>query len=285
MKTILITGINGFLGSNLAKRLSAKFNIIGTEVSLENLNRIKNEKYRVYPADLESTKQIFLENKIEIIIHTATFYGKNNEQIKDLFNSNLHSPFNLLDLGIANQVKLFINTDSALERFTNAYSLTKKQFVDWLKFRSSEIKVANMQLEHFYGPGASNTNFITSMIKKLVKNEPKINLTAGEQKRDFIYYDDIVDAYEIIINSFNDLENRINNFEVGSGELISIKELMLLLKKLTNSSSKLNFGAIPYRENELMESKSDLHSVYNLGWRPKTNLQDGLLKTINEIKE
>ena len=48
MKTILITGINGFLGSHLAKTLSEKYNIIGLEYSLENLFRIAECNYKVY---------------------------------------------------------------------------------------------------------------------------------------------------------------------------------------------------------------------------------------------
>ncbi|MEW6195148.1 MAG: NAD(P)-dependent oxidoreductase [Bacteroidota bacterium] len=283
MKTILITGINGFLGSSIAKRLTDKYKIVGTEYSLNNLFRISEFDFNVYGATQESYKSLFSENKIDIIIHTATFYGRGNEDMSQMLAANLISPLYLLNFAIQNSCELFINTDSALERDANIYSLTKKQFLDWLKFRSHEIKTVNMQLEHFYGPGANNTNFITAMITQLKKNEPIINLTKGEQRRDFVYYEDILDAYELIINSIDKLNEDFNHFEIGTGEIFSIKNLMNLLKELTSSKSELNFGAIPLRENELMESKPNNANILKLGWKPKTKIKEGLIKTIKGI--
>ena len=285
METILITGINGFLGSNLAKRFSKNYRIIGTEFSLENLFRINNYNFLVYESNIDTFNRIFSDNKIDLVIHTATDYGKNNEDNRLLFDSNVVSPFYLLEFVLKYNVDLFINTDSALERYTSAYALTKKQLYDWLYFRSKEINVVNLQLEHFYGPGASKINFITSMISKLVNNEPSIDLTPGEQKRDFVFYEDVIDAYETIVNSRKSLKNQFNHFEIGSGKLISIKELIKMLKKLIGSDSQLNFGALPYRENELMESKTNLESILRLGWKPKTKFKEGLIKTIKEMKK
>ncbi len=282
MKTILITGINGFLGSHIAKRLSKDYNIMGLEYSLENLFRIEGYSFPVFLSN--DTNKVFDDYPIDIIIHTATFYGRNKEKIPEIAKTNLFMPFNLLDSAIKYKSELFINTDTALDRFTSAYALTKKQFNDWLYFRSKEIKTVNMQLEHFYGPGCSNTNFITSMIEKLKNNEPNIDLTLGEQKRDFVYYTDIVDAYEVVISKRENLLENYNSFEIANGKSAAIKEVILCLKKLTNSTSRLNFGALPYRENELMESKSDNESILKLGWQPKVLLEDGLYKTLNEEK-
>ncbi|MFA5804195.1 MAG: NAD(P)-dependent oxidoreductase [Melioribacteraceae bacterium] len=284
METILITGINGFLGSHIAKRLSKNYQIIGLEYSLENLFRIKGCSFPVYLSDNKSIEKIFNDFNVDIIIHTATFYGRNNEVIPQIAQTNLFMPFHLLDYAIKSKTKLFINTDTALDRFTSAYALTKKQFNDWIYFRSKEIKTVNMQLEHFYGPGCSNTNFITAMIEKLKRNESFIDLTLGEQKRDIVYYSDVVDAYETVVNSREEFVENFNHFEIGTGNLITIKEIMLLLKKLTNSRTNLNFGAVPYRENELMESKSDYENILKLGWLPKVNIEEGLLKTINGIE-
>jgi nucleoside-diphosphate-sugar epimerase len=283
MKTILITGINGFLGSSLAKSLAKTYEVIGLEYSLNNLFRIKDENFKVYPVENGITNDIFTENEIDIIIHTATFYGK-NEDITKMSHANLFSPFELLDKAIKNGCKLFINTDTVLDRFTNIYSLTKHQFCEWLQIRQNEIKIINMQLEHFYGPGASPTNFITFMISRLKQNEPEIELTAGEQLRDFIYIDDIVGAYRHILENQTRITDSYTNFQVCSGELWTIKNLMLELKTLIKSTSKLKFGAIPYRENELMKSESNNTELINLGWTPKYSLKEGLLKTIEETK-
>jgi len=74
MKTILITGINGYLGSHLAKFLTASYNIIGLEYSLENLFRIKENDFKVYSVENGVPEKLFKEQTIDAIIHTATFW-------------------------------------------------------------------------------------------------------------------------------------------------------------------------------------------------------------------
>lgn len=283
MQTVLITGINGFLGSSLAKALSAEYNIIGLEYSLENLFRITDCNYKVYSAKDGIPDELFQKKKIDIIIHTATFYGKNNEDYTQMFNANLHSPFSLLDKAILNGCELFVNTDTVLDRFVSTYALTKRQFQEWLFHRKNEIKVINMKLEHFYGPGMSDNNFIFNMLKKLLLKEPVIDLTAGEQKRDFVFIDDVVNAYRTVLNNLSMLEGRFLDFEVATGNLITIQELLVQMKYLTKANTKLNFGAIPYRSNELMQSTSNNSALLKLSWQPRTNIKSGLIEIISSF--
>ncbi len=280
MKTILITGINGYLGSRLAKALSIENNIIGLEYSLENLFRIANCNYKVYAAKEGISDAVFTEQTIDIVLHTATFYGKNNEDSIQMFNTNLYLPLKLFDIAIKHKCQLFVNTDTVLDRFVSTYALTKRQFQEWLYLRKNEIKVINMQLEHFYGPGASPANFLTIMINKLKNDNPQIDLTLGEQLRDFIYIDDVVNAFLTVIAKHVQLADSYSSFQVCTNQPISIKELMITLKDLTNSNSVLNFGAIPYRENELMYSETSNAALLNLSWKPKYTLKEGLQKTI-----
>lgn len=280
MKTILITGINGYLGSHLAKALFPEYNIIGLEYSLENLFRIANCNYKVYAAKDGIPEEAFTDQPINIVIHTATFYGKNNEDYIQMFNTNLYSPLNLLDKAIKHGCQLFVNTDTVLDRFVSTYALTKRQFQEWLYLRKNEIKVINMQLEHFYGSGTSPTNFLSYMIDKLKNNEPQIDLTLGEQQRDFVYVDDVINAYLTVIAKQDQLLDSYSSYQVCTNQLISIKELMIILKELTNSKSKLNFGAIPYRENELMHSETDNTALIILGWKPQYTIQEGLQQTL-----
>lgn len=284
MKTILISGINGFLGSHLAKRLSEKHKIIGLEYDISNLYRLEGYNFEVFKSEDEQLSKIFKLNRIDKIIHTATFYGKNNEDIQQIAETNFLLPFRLLNLAIEYKIELFVNTDTVLDRFTSPYSLTKTQFHDWLFFRRSEIRVINMKLEHFYGPGCSNTNFISMMTEKMIKNEEIISLTPGEQKRDFIYYEDVVAAFLLVIEKYNSVEGNYNNFIVGSGMVYSIREVLNKIKELTRSNTILDFGALPYRDNELMSSKSDITALKNLGWNPKIEFQEGIKRTINYYK-
>lgn len=281
MKTILLTGINGFLGSNLAKTLSKEYNIIGLEYSLENQFRIAECNYKVYSAENGISEKIFTEQLIDIVVHTATFYGKNNEDLIHLFNANIYSPFNLLEKAIHHGCQIFVNTDTVLDRFVSPYALTKRQFQEWLYLRKNEIKVINLQLEHFYGPGASTTNFIAKMINELKNNEPQIDLTLGEQQRDFVYIDDVVNAYLTIITRQNLITDTYSSFQVCTNQLTSIKELMMLLKDLIESKSILNFGAVPYRENELMHSETNNSGLCVLGWNPIYTIKEGLKLTLS----
>lgn len=281
MKTILITGINGYLGSNLAKRYSKKYKIVGLEYDTYDLYRIKDDQFEVFASKDGIPEELFKKYKIDIIIHTATFYGRNNESNGQMSYANMYLPQLLLEKAIQNGCKLFINTDTVLNRFTSSYSLTKKQFKDWLKFytNNQSIKVINLKLEHFYGPGTSNTNFITMMIQKMLRNENTIPLTSAEQNRDFLYIDDLMKVYDLFLN-IQDGFSFFNEYNVGAGVNSNLKEILEFIKVKTNSTSILDYGAIPYRTNELMESNNDISLLKELGWYVESTIEEGLLKVI-----
>jgi CDP-paratose synthetase len=281
MKTILITGINGYLGSNLAKRYSKKYKIVGLEYDTYDLYRIKDDQFEVFASKDGIPEELFKKYKIDIIIHTATFYGRNNESNGQMSYANMYLPQLLLEKAIQNGCKLFINTDTVLNRFTSSYSLTKKQFKDWLKFytNNQSIKVINLKLEHFYGPGTSNTNFITMMIQKMLRNENTIPLTSAEQNRDFLYIDDLMKVYDLFLN-IQDGFSFFNEYNVGAGVNSNLKEILEFIKVKTNSTSILDFGAIPYRTNELMQSNNDISLLKELGWFVESTIEEGLLKVI-----
>jgi nucleoside-diphosphate-sugar epimerase len=157
-----------------------------------------------------------------------------------------------------------------------------QQFLDWLYYFKSNINCFNLSLEHFYGPGDSDGKFTTYIIRELVKNTKQINLTPGKQKRDFIYIDDVVSAFICIIDVIKNYKTgEIHNIQIGSGVNTSIYDFANLVKNIVgNNNTNLNFGAIPYRENEVMQSDVNLDNILKLGWLPKVSLQKGLEKTI-----
>ncbi|MFT4803163.1 MAG: nucleoside-diphosphate-sugar epimerase [Salibacteraceae bacterium] len=281
MKTILITGINGYLGSHLAKRYSENYNIIGLEYSKENLFRLQDQDFEVFESKNGISDEIFKDHDVDCIIHTATFYGRDQESDSQMMYANCYLPQTLVEKAIKSGCSLFINTDTVLDRFTSSYALTKKQFRDWLQYYSKldKMKVINLQLEHFYGPGTSSTNFITLMTQKMLLNESSIALTAAEQNRDFLYIDDLLQVYDLMLNTaraFSEFEV----FNVGAGKNTNLKYILQYIKKHTDSSSILKFGALPYRFNELMTSSNDISKLKGLGWSPKTSVDLGLSKVI-----
>lgn len=120
MKTILITGINGYLGSKLAKRYATEYNVIGLEYEINNLFRLKDENFTVFSTKQGIPQELFLGSRIDIIIHTATFYGRNQETNGEMSYANMYLPQLLLEEAIKNSCSLFINTDTILDRFTSS---------------------------------------------------------------------------------------------------------------------------------------------------------------------
>ncbi|GFE58132.1 NAD(P)-dependent oxidoreductase [Geobacter sp. AOG1] len=288
-KTVLLTGGTGFLGSNLLMKLVDRgYRLILLARSHSDMTRLKSvlDRIVVHRIGHCSLDDIFANEKIDIIIHCATNYGRNQKDPTDLLEVNLMLPLGLLQLGIKHKVPCFINTDTILDKRVNFYSLSKNQMKEWLKVFSGEITSINVALEHFYGPGDDDSKFVTNVIHRIADNEAEIDLTPGRQKRDFIYIDDVVEAFLCIIEHCGTLGKGFHPFEIGSGDSIEIREFVALVKKLAgNECSHLNFGALDYRKNEVMVSEVDLSAIHRLGWSPRFSLEEGLLITIKREKE
>ena len=289
-KRILITGITGFLGSHLAKAFLAdghhvialkrkdsslfRIEAILANVSLHNVEELDFDKlFSDYP-------------KIDAVIHTATCYGRNGESINQIFEANTTFPLRLLEVASEAGVGTFINTDTILDKYLNLYSLSKNQFLEWGKFFSmhNRIHFSNMRLEHFYGPGDDDSKFTSYVINNCIANTLKLELTPGEQKRDFIYIDDVVSAYLLLVEKLDQLPDRYVEFDVGSGEAVSIRDFVESVHRMTHSKTKLMYGAIPYREGEVMLSRANVEPLRKLGWMCRTNLEQGLKQMIDGYK-
>lgn len=280
--TILLTGANGFLGSNLLKVFLEDFEIIVLKRSNSNLDRIKPflSAIKCYDIDNVSISIVFKNHKIDYIVHTACNYGRNNDSITEIVNSNLIFGLKILELAIVSEVKAFINTDTFLPREINAYSLSKKNMLDWLIKFKDKIKVVNVKLEHMYGPNDSEEKFITWLINQFKQKVQEIKLTSGTQKRDFIYIDDVTSAYLYILKSIHKLPN-YSEFELGTGKSIAVKTLVENIKQEFEKQKGpiktiLNFGAVEYRKGEIMEFNVNNNSLRALGWEPKIALRNGL---------
>ena len=141
------------------------------------------------------------------------------------------------------------------------------------------IQFINIKLQQMFGPGDDESKFPTYVIRACKNNIPNLPLTSGEQKRDFIYIDDVVDAYVKILDNLSKF-NISQQIELGSGVAPSIRDFVDSVHRLTNSNTKLLFGKIPYRENDEMIMVADIEMLRQLGWAPKTDLEAGIKKII-----
>lgn len=280
---VFVTGATGFLGASLVYRLlDLNCVVYATKRIQSNLSRYDSSLTQPIWVDLEGIcfENFFKTHSVDCIVHCATDYGRKNINPIQTVEANLILPLKIIHAATG-YVRCFINTDTILPKDINNYSLSKKQFCEWLNVYSDKIASVNVSLEHFYGPGDDTTKFTSNIINSLLLSKPEILLTSGLQKRDFIYIDDVVNAIVTIINASNTFKNDFYKFEVGSGEAITIKDFVLLVKDfIANSSTVLNFGAIPYRKNEMMAVVADISELKKLGWMPITKLSDGLKKTI-----
>ncbi len=122
------------------------------------------------------------------------------------------------------------------------------------------------------------------MIDKIAINKQEsIDLTKGEQKRDFIYVDDVVSAYLKVLEFTKNSDFSFKSFDVGCGVAVSLKDFASAIKEISNSPTKLNFGALSYREDEIVCSKADIAELTKLGRQPKYSYKDGLKKYIKEF--
>jgi len=286
---ILLTGGTGFLGSNLLRRLLG----LGHELfcikrETSSLERVKIFKHKIKWFNVETSDfdEIISSYKIEGIIHCATDYGRKQFNPIQTIETNLILPLKLLHAAASNNVLVFINTDTVLDKRVDTYSLSKRQFSEWLEKYSNDILTINVALEHFYGPFDNDSKFVTYVIRKMLGNEDSIDFTLGLQKRNFVYIEDVIDAFIVLLNNINKLDNSFHNFEVGTEDSVTIKDFVGLVKKLcNNNTTDLNFGAINYRENEVMNTNTNTDKLKSLGWFPKFSLEDGLKNTIDLEKK
>lgn len=287
MRNVLITGINGFLGSKIANIIKNDFSIVGLEVSPNNLHRIKEENYKLYFTEEHNLRNIFEENDFYSIINTATIYRRKKNSVDTLLQTNLLLPIQLYELANEFGVNIFINTDTFFNNknsmkynYLIEYTLSKKHLIDWLEILKNKTKIVNMKVFHMYGPNDNQEKFVSQMLIKLINNEPYIDLTPCEQSRDFIYVDDVANAFKTILLTNPSSDQAIDEYEVGTGISTTIKEFLIKMKNYTNSKTELRFAVLPYRENEIMISKADISKLTKLGWRPTNNLDDGIKKLV-----
>lgn len=286
---ILITGGSGFLGGALAPALSR----IGVELTLlqRESSPIKQQDlaYRaeiIRFGNIQEIGDAISSTKPDAIIHTAGIYGRNGETWNDLIDSNLKLGLEILSSLRKTEKKVnFVNTSTALDGMVSAYSLSKNQFSEWGKFASGQypdaFRFIDIKLQHIFGAGDSPTKFSSHVIKSCINNVPTLELTHGEQRRDFIYIEDAVSAYLNILENCNAMGN-FEAIDVGTGIAPKVRDFVETVHRLTSSNTKLLFGSIPYRSQEPLICIANTKRLKAFGWSPQYDLETALKMTIEK---
>ena len=293
---ILLTGATGFLGNALAEKFCEQghqvYGLVRENSSPDKKRQLLKKGVMLLQSNLISS--CITESNIDCVVHTATNYGREGTDLSEILDSNLILPLKILK-EIAKKRKniTFINTDSFFNKDNNVYSplidysLSKKSLLEWLFYFSDLFPIINMRIEHIYGPNDGPGKFIPFVTEKMLDTKiKKIDFSPGLQVRDFIYIADVVDAFCLIVKDISvDVPNGFVEYQIGTGTPTSIKDLVQKMASISGSNADLIFGALPYREKEIMSSVSncDFQTKYN--WTHRTNLEKGLLEVITSLKE
>lgn len=293
---IVLTGVTGFLGSHLAAELIQQgHEVLGIKRRHSNLYRLTEIKDRIKFIDVDDGLERELENHrdVELVIHTATAYGHDQASASDIVTANVVMPLRILECAVGIDNCAFINTDTFFCKANDDYAhlscyiASKKIFLK-LGAQLAEkygVTFCNMRIEHMFGPCDGEQKFSTQIVRQLLADAPEIKLTPGGQVRDFVFVSDVVNAYVYVIDNIKNKSIReINYFEVGCGSPRTVMDFVTAAHRIACSKSKLIFGALPYRENEIMCSQANIEALQALGWSPKVKLEDGLNALVKSLR-
>lgn len=279
-KSILISGASGSLGKHLVYRLLEEKNNALILLSREGsifCDKIRNNKL----VKIISYKSFFSLNslddlKIETFIHLATLY-KHNERASELIETNILLPSKIVEeLCKTQSFKFLLSADTTLPKDLDFYSLTKDFFREWIKIQKNGIIKINIKLQNFYS--REDNRLIGYIINNLSENH-EVLMTHGNQKRDFVHMEDVINAFSLILCKKGEFKNDWNEFEVGLGKSYTIRELVKVITSIFGFNEDLiKWNRVQVREREPVEMVANIVNLQNLGWSPRISLEEGIKK-------
>lgn len=303
MKRIMVTGGAGFLGSHLCEELLRR----GQEVlCVDNYftGRKQNISHLLNHPHFEAMRHdvtfpLYVE--VDEIYNLACPASPVHYQFDPVqtTKTSVHGAINML--GLAKRVKAKILQASTSEVYgdpqvhpqtedywghvnctgvRSCYDEGKRcaetLFFDYYRQHKLCIKVA--RIFNTYGPRMhpNDGRVVSNFIMQALRNEPITIYGDGKQTRSFCYVDDLVDALVRLMNTPDDFTGPINCGNPGEFTMLELAEKVI---ELTGSRSKIEFHPLP--SDDPRQRKPDISLARRvLGWEPRTDLEDGLKKTI-----
>jgi len=275
MITVAVTGSKGFVGSALTKRLK-KLDIKVIEVDL------------VFGYDITNSNSLSNIGNFDFLIHLAakSFVPDSYEDPLSFYKTNIIGTLNVLELCRKNKAKIIftssyvygvpeylpIDENHPLKAF-NPYAQSKLIGEDLCRAyeRDFEISYTIFRPFNIYGPH-QNINFLLPKIFSQAKTG-QIKLKDPRPRRDYIYIDDVVDAYIKAIELNSD---KSEIFNLGFGQSYSVEYITRIIQSLSDEKIIIQFTN-EYRKNEILNTVSDISLTKKLlDWRPKISLDEGV---------
>ncbi|MBV9298471.1 MAG: NAD-dependent epimerase/dehydratase family protein [Verrucomicrobia bacterium] len=290
-KRILVAGAGGFLGQHLVERLlQAGAEVLAVSRRPQGESRARLQRIRADMVDRAAIRSIFNELSPDIVYQLCgrPDGGRDLSLVIPTLESDILTTVNLLLAAAEKPVRRFITTASLEESVggeapTSPYAAAKMSSVTYAKMFHRVYNVPVVVLRPFmtYGPKQPGTKIVSYLIRSLLSGEvPK--LSSGTRMVDWVYIDDVMDGF---LKAAVAAGVEGETFDLGSGEMVSIRDIANRVAVLTESDVQPAFGALPDRAFERERSADTDTTRLRLAWQPRVPLDNGLALTIDWWKK
>jgi nucleoside-diphosphate-sugar epimerase len=289
---IIVTGASGFIGSWICRVLSISHDVTALVQLDSNTFRLKGiNSIKVVSINSDAWKDFILRNKPEVLV-LADWWGVENTFRDDEEQfENVHRILKLGEaakevkvntvIGIGSQaeigsVEYTIDEDSP-DNPSTKYGIAKVQTRQKMNtlFTNSETRFVWMRIFSSYGPLDTGNWLIPKLVDTLTAGE-RMSLTSGDQEWNYLHVYDLAKAFKMVIETKN--INGIVN--VGNIKTIKIKSAILEIAYQLESKHLLDFGALDYRDDQVMKLIPNCEKLVKSGWEPVIEFESGITQTI-----
>jgi UDP-glucose 4-epimerase len=279
---VLVTGGSGFIGSHLVDKLIAA----GHSVVVFDLKPPQRRDVKYVRGNLLSLTDIDKAMKgIEVVFHFAAF--SNIDLIKDnpvdAVSFNVMGTTNLLEACRKRKIFRFVLASSVFVFNENGHLYTASKYASELICKSYNVlfgvPYTIIRCGTVYGPRSRHVDVISIFIEKCLKGEALTVKGSGNQKRNFIYVEDLAEGCVKALGKKG--ENK--TYVIAGKEMVSINDLIAIFKKIMPDRLKVSHqkGRVDDYAGEILGNNL---IKKELGWQPKTSLVEGVKKTFNKLK-
>ena len=284
-----MTGATGFLGSHLCRSLCR------TATDVHGISRnpqTANDRLQWWQGDLSdfaTTQTLLKEIQPDVIFHLTAhaWAGRGLELVRPTLTNDLLATINLLTAATELKVRRVVLTGSLEEPQSGGPEVVPSSPYAAAKWASGayarmfhqlyQTPAVIVRIFMTYGPGQPVKKLIPYTILSLLKGEaPK--LSDGQRLIDWIYVDDVIEGL-LTAAQASDLEG--STIDVGSGSLISIRDIVEHLVDLVRPEVRPLFGAAPPRPMEPVRTANVKATYERVGWKPVTSREQGLELTVD----